>query len=82
MSKFTPGPWVWTGIGDIRASGMPLQLQGRSHRAIANRALIAAAPELLAALKAIVSDGCLIAADVANSKMVNAAIAKATGETP
>lgn len=43
--------------------------------------VFAAAPDLLAALKAIVSDGCMLAADVQNTRQAMAAITKAEGRS-
>lgn len=59
MSKHTPGPWVWEIKGTehrVMARGKPLVIAGRTHRAQANRAVLAAAPDLLAALEALLPD--------------------------
>jgi len=55
-NPWTPGPWVVAPSADaggveIMASGNPLMVRGRSSRAIANRAMIAAAPEMAEALE-------------------------------
>lgn len=48
MSNHTPGPWTWAQDGTLHASGNPLVTAGRTKRAIANRALLKSAPDLLA----------------------------------
>lgn len=55
--KATPGPWEYRlecSRWILMASGQPLQLAGRTHRAMANRALSESAPDLLVALTALV----------------------------
>ncbi len=61
QNAWTPGPWVvGTGHGEgwveIGASGNALKTHGRTKRAQANRALIAAAPELAEALQKIADE--------------------------
>lgn len=93
MSKHTPGPW-WlkvahngdcgilaydTGVfaeayADIRHSG-----EDNRDEALANARLIAAAPDLLEALKAINVDICMVSASSENMRLVRDAIAKAEG---
>lgn len=56
-NPWTPGPWGVTqaygdGCVNIMASGNELKVSGRSRRAQANRALIAAAPEMAEVLEA------------------------------
>ena len=58
--KWSKGPWQWGYSFEadlsrwaLRASGNPLSISGRTHRAIANRNLIASAPDLYEALEAI-----------------------------
>jgi hypothetical protein len=81
--KHTPGPWYWDteGLGSkdvlVFGKGYPFEMTSK-----ANKNLIAAAPDLLAALQLIISyhdDGnCeLHSEDVA---MARAAISKALGE--
>jgi hypothetical protein len=81
--KHTPGPWYWDseGLGSkdvlVFGKGYPFEMTSK-----ANKRLIAAAPDLLAALQLIISyhdDGnCeLHSEDVA---MARAAISKALGE--
>lgn len=88
MSKHTPGPWKWTGQAVTVPSGqrllvngvsLPLGNHADSEEADANARLIAAAPDLLEALKGVVA--------VADRKTdefdrARAAIANATGGQP
>ncbi len=58
-TPWTPGPWVVTWSADaggvyVDAPFDPLTVRGSSRRAIANRALIAAAPEMAEALTDLV----------------------------
>lgn len=74
----TPGPWDWQDgrlIGDINGEGVAVLLD-----MAANARLIAAAPELLAALEKVQDwlAGCSTIETV--RKEVRAAIAKAKGE--
>lgn len=90
-TKHTPGPWVLFGDGELRQliimpAGRPGEIAAvqfptdtsRDAEYDANAHLIAAAPELLAALKAVVA-----VADRRTDEFdaARAAIAKATGET-
>jgi hypothetical protein len=88
MSKHTPGPWIYKGfVTDSDFSGWRVYLPTRYRRVItvegtsageadANARLVAAAPELLAALK-----GVLRVADRKTDEFdaARAAIAKAEG---
>lgn len=49
-AQHTPGPWKYENGHGVIACGNPLRVAGRTKIAQANRALIAAAPDLLAAL--------------------------------
>lgn len=92
--KWTPGPWQWGYRFEedltrwaLRSSGNPLAISGRTHRAIANRALIAAAPDLYEALEATRKHLALFCRDTdsiakAVFDMADAALRKARGETP
>lgn len=81
MAEHTPGPWrhVGTGIEARAFDGSwkwltPVVRGGSPEQATANRALMAAAPDLLAALRHMVGSvngGC---------KIAEAAIAKAEGK--
>jgi hypothetical protein len=90
MSKHTPGPWELTteegGMGDcrvIRANGEPLMCDTQYYpwcpESDADWRLIAAAPDLLEALKAVTTAGDVVAYGAALHD-ARAAIAKATGE--
>lgn len=46
-AKHTPGPWLYENGHGVIASGNPLKVAGRTKVALANRALIAAAPTML-----------------------------------
>jgi hypothetical protein len=87
MSKHTPGPWtidVAYGGWSIRSKGIMLALSGGSistwitpeDEDAANARLIAAAPDLLEALKRVCSHGYRTSPDWDNAR---AAIAKAEG---
>lgn len=91
MSKHTPGPWRI--VNSPRSSSLEVyagdtaicELWRRADRAAehATAKLIAAAPDLLAALKALMpildNDGPLVAAYADIGPLVRAAIAKAEG---
>jgi len=82
-NEHTPGPWVWSGnsIAGGLHSVMEMWCQGGSvvlNTTPADRALIAAAPDLLAALRYIEAEGYLDRVDT--REIVRAAIARATGE--
>ena len=86
-----PGSWVVhhdeyaVGIGEVRNDGTSLnfadlhvgQFLGDHDRAMKKARLIAAAPDLLAALQEVRSDGPLLRAGLGAT--IDAAIAKATG---
>jgi hypothetical protein len=86
--KHTPGPWIIDGYGTIKAPNHETVLvEGvalpsvSTVESIANTHLVAAAPDLLEALKALVanlSDGDFISETRIDA--ARAAIAKATGE--
>ena len=87
-TRHTPGPWVADGRRDddgawyVRApSGVVAELDGRD--AVANGRLIAAAPEMLAALEAVLGDDhdCVSAAPAycLECSAARAAVAKARG---
>jgi hypothetical protein len=84
MSNHTPGPWreLYTRVDD--ASGYQiahLDLHGKSEgERDANRRLIAAAPDLLKALRALVLADQEQGLDDTLFDAARAAIAKATGE--
>jgi hypothetical protein len=86
----TPGPWDWATLGNdigIMATGDEpfCRLRTREEtydQALADAKLIAAAPELLAALKVVAgSENWRCSADE-EWDIVNAAIAKAEGRNP
>jgi len=92
MSKHTPGPWFAVGAQvEIEDDSVPdictcdPQMMRQSHldwhpRTVeANARLIAAAPELLEALERVKATGVFLGA--IPQEMVDAAIAKAKGET-
>ena len=85
MSKHTPGPWIVTGFDKEFKDQINIQDDERGYYVAAaiscqaqeaNARLIAAAPELLEALKNFV-DGCSVSVDA--FAVARAAIAKATG---
>jgi hypothetical protein len=89
MSKHTPGPWtVWEngddeiGVDDLYQNSVCTVEKGETR--MADASLIAAAPELLAALELLLSarddDGAICPSGVVVAQ-VKAAIAKAKGET-
>jgi hypothetical protein len=88
MTKHTPGPWKanLADDGAFSIEGMGAVLCQRSDWAFrsvesrANGRLMAAAPELLCILQAIVTDCSSMSSDHADQ--ARAAIAKATGEQP
>lgn len=99
MSKHTPGPWCQDKWGSLQtADGRDVLLRGvttlgsgsdeRIAEAEANTRLISAAPELLEALRELLSvyEGtvrsahCQVEADNETVDMARAAIAKATGQ--
>lgn len=54
MSKHTPGPWVVGNVGEVVAGGTTLaDVYGDDEQADVDARLIAAAPDLLAALEDI-----------------------------
>ena len=79
----TPGPWTavaWAKVQDARGNCVAKTHDARwtsisLDEGAANARLIAAAPELLAALKTVLRDGC-----GGWDEMVRAAIAKAEGK--
>ena len=82
MSKHTPGPWklnggIWAGADHI--CGWPLRSDVGHEAAEANGRLIAAAPDLLEAAKAIVAGGYVMDFDSPEWTTLEAAIAKAEG---
>ena len=95
MSGHTPGPWISLGQGDIVTKSVPTcDAEGYTDIAAvyviandsgaANARLIAAAPELLEALEAVlrwIDDYCETTGFEAVEAQADAAIAKATGET-
>ena len=102
MSKHTPGPWVVVGnltkyvearlvgglIQEVAACGPTAADEGYGQQQEANASLIAAAPDLLAALQDV--DALWVHHSIAHGdgkisplhEKVIAAIAKATGERP
>ena len=87
MSKHTPGPWVAEKLKDEGVWIKPVQdfavcRVGWGHREAskveANARLIAAAPDLLEALKRIKATGVFVGAIA--QEMMDAAIVKAVGE--
>lgn len=100
MSAHTPGPWRWVGpfldASDLVSDHGPIieyqSYEGQSFAGTsdaqdeANARLIAAAPELLEALREVmaeVEDCCAVPADEWDFvAKVRTAIAKATGEQP
>ena len=93
MSKHTPGPWfviehknadcVWTvqdkECGGGHAIALRYMIGPRDDEDVANARLIAAAPEMLEALKAIDQ---AIMIEGKNANLIRAAIAKAECQTP
>lgn len=95
MSAHTPGPWVildsWRGFrivaDDVSATPVCDTIGGHHSHAEADALLIAAAPDLLAALQEIVADlddecGNPVCGDCAPWRRARAAIAKATRSAP
>ena len=90
MSKHTPGPWIVVSRGMFSPKVVDANSLGICHTtyaptgAEANARLIAAAPDLLEALKEIVdaADGAGWEQLDPSFKKARAAIAKATGEQP
>ncbi len=92
-AKFTPGPWtdqsidesqwgVYDAAGNVVAQAMqirPLRQDLKQVERSANARLIAAAPELLDALRHCVDWFDAMAWDTPAAKQARAAIAKATG---
>ncbi len=93
-TKHPPGPWVWNGkdmpfadIEDARGNVIAGMVYNGGHPQVASRdemlanaRLIAAAPELLDALRLVLAhDGALTGADWT---AIRAAIAKAEGRAP
>ena len=93
MSAHTPGPWVVNALpsdpyvvfgGGIHGNGEPRQICVTANgffgcdESIANARLIAAAPDLLAALVAVLND--FPGTKNARTEAARSAIAKATGE--
>ena len=89
MSAHTPGPWFVTTQDDYPTGEVSADPMGVRHivttycdDAKANARLIAAAPELLAALGRLLESGDVLdAADAGALKQARAAIARATGAT-
>lgn len=90
MSKHTPGPWLYKSNGSYFDVGIdnhedsvipvyPTVCIGVPHDQEANARLIAAAPDLLEALEAVVR---VADRDTVEFRMARAAIAKAKGEQP
>lgn len=85
MSKHTPGPWAFCNDTLCQANGKYLHLgvwqesNGIGKAAEANKRLIAAAPDLLAALEMVVRGYGVTFQDAAIRDAASAAIAKATG---
>ena len=94
MSKHTPGPWVVVGrltkyvearlvgglIQEVAACGPTMADEGYGQQQEANARLIAAAPDLLEALKRCKFDSLNMTLE--DREFCRAAIAKATGEQP
>ena len=94
MSDFTPGPWVVVGrltkyvearlvgglIQEVAACGPTMADEGYGQQQEANARLIAAAPDLLDALKRCKFDSLNMTLE--DREFCRAAIAKATGEQP
>ena len=82
MSKHTPGPWHTAGEQGVQIRSAKDQIAKvwtmRGNEWKANARLIAAAPELLEALK--LARSIIGHPDDAHTQMIDAAIAKATGE--
>jgi hypothetical protein len=87
MAEHTPGPWKRTSDkwAVIVAEGRYISIEGRTEDEVyANTALVSAAPELLAALKAVtfcadVGNGVFRNLTEENAERALAAIAKAEG---
>lgn len=86
--KHTPGPWMaWQPRADesvpVRTDGLGITIayvhQGAITNAKANARLIAAAPEMLDALKRVADSGEFTSFSDESWDVVNAAIAKAEG---
>jgi len=95
--KHTPGPWYWSGeyaLYGANKSCVMAALDGATYSEYssdpasieipndADRALILAAPEMLAALEGVYARCCGEYPDHPETKAVAAAIAKAMGEAP
>ena len=94
MSKHTPGPWVVVGrltkyvearlvgrlIQEVAACGPTMADEGYGQQQEANARLIAAAPDLLEALKRCKFDSLNMTLE--DREFCRAAIAKATGDQP
>ena len=94
MSDFTPGPWVVVGrltkyvearlvgglIQEVAACGPTMADEGYGQQQEANARLIAAAPDLLEALKRCKFDSLNMTLE--DREFCRAAIAKATGDQP
>ena len=94
MSDFTPGPWVVVGrltkyvearlvgglIQEVAACGPTMADEGYGQQQEANARLIAAAPDLLEALKRCKFDSLNMTLE--DREFCRAAISKATGEQP
>jgi hypothetical protein len=78
-AKHTPGPWIVMRGGWTEEGFAQYELHGNRTSCIADARLIAAAPELLEALQAVIDHGSMTGADWVSDK-ARAAIAKATGE--
>jgi len=79
--KHTPGPWRWNARNEFLVSERYGMVHSDDHRASrASARLIAAAPEMLEALREAESVLACSTFDVEALTTVRAAIAKATGE--
>jgi hypothetical protein len=92
MSAHTPEPWEiakgddgrFIDIVDVNGDGILSTLRNRNAESAANIHLLAAAPDLLAALKVVIDDSVWCHANFCECKVckqVRAAIAKAEGRT-
>lgn len=84
MNKHTPGPWEVVAVDWSEEGNARFEIHGITRTGIADARLIAAAPELLDALRTIVETDFLPGAwndqYEAIAKKARAAIAQATGE--
>ncbi len=88
MSKHTPGPWINDGDGIVWSESDPIYgwiADCRNGAQDANARLIAAAPDLLEALRSMLSEFSVMASpatagEIAACEAARAAIAKAEGQ--